>query len=135
MDCVIPLRCPRSFHMKRRKFVAATAAVSALASADPAEKPAIEGGTPVRSKPLRAGYWGSQFYDEKERTELLDVLEAKSPFRWYGPQIPKKVLQFEKEFAARMQTRFALAVTSGTAALQCALAALEIGPGDEVLLP
>jgi len=121
--------------MQRRKFVAATAAFSAMNSAAPAEKPAIEGGTPVRSTPLKAGYWGSQFYDEKERAELLDVLEAKSPFRWYGSQPPMKVLQFEKEFAVRMQTRFALAVTSGTAALQCALAALEIGPGDEVLLP
>ena len=121
--------------MQRRKFVAATAAFSAVNSAAPAEKPAIEGGSPVRATPLKAGYWGTQFYDEKERAELLDVLEAKSPFRWYGPQTPMKVLQFEKEFAARMQTRFALAVSSGTAALQCALAALEIGPGDEVLLP
>ena len=50
----------------------------------------------------------------------------KLSFRWYGPKPPQKVLQFEKEFAARMQTRFALGVTSGTAALQCAVAALEI---------
>ena len=46
-----------------------------------------------------------------------------------------KVLAFEREFAARMQTRFGLAVTSGTAALSTAVAALEIGPGDEVILP
>ena len=46
-----------------------------------------------------------------------------------------KVLTFEKELAARMQTRFALAVTSGTAALTTALAALGVGPGDEVILP
>jgi dTDP-4-amino-4,6-dideoxygalactose transaminase len=117
--------------MERRKFVATAAVASAMA----AEKPAIEGGTPVRSAPLKAGYWGTQFYDEKERAEVLDVLEAKSPFRWYGAQTPTKVLQFEREFATRMGTRFALGVTSGTAALQCALAALEIGPGDEVILP
>jgi 8-amino-3,8-dideoxy-alpha-D-manno-octulosonate transaminase len=120
--------------MQRRKFVAAAAAVSA-ASAGPPAKPAIEGGTPVRATPLRAGYWGSQFYDEKERIQLLDVLDSQSPFRWYGPGKPAKVLQFEKEFSARMGTKFALGVTSGTAALQCAMAALEIGPGDEVILP
>ncbi len=124
--------------MHRRRFAAAaTAAAAAMSTTATAteEKPAIDGGEPVRSSPLRPGYWGSQYYDEMERAELLDVLEAKSPFRWYGPKTPVKVLQFEKEFAARMQTKFALGVTSGTAALQCALAALEIGPGDEVILP
>ncbi len=67
-------------------------------------------------------YWGTQFYDEQERVQLREVLEAKFPFRWYGANPPAKVLQFEKEFAARMQTKFALAVTSGTAAIQCAIA-------------
>lgn len=120
--------------MQRRKFVAAAAAASAAQAAPPA-KPAIEGGAPVRATPLRAGYWGPQFYDEKERAEVLDVLDSQTPFRWYGKNKPTKVLTFEKEFAARMQSRFALGVTSGTAALQCAMAALEIGPGDEVILP
>ena len=89
---------------------------------NPCREPAIDGGTPVRSTPLRAGYWGTQFYDEQERVQLLEVLEAKSPFRWYGANPPAKVLPFEKEFAARMQTKFALAVTSGTVAIQCAIA-------------
>ncbi len=120
--------------IERRKFIAAAAAAT-TASAAPAEIAAIDGGTPVRATPLKAGYWGTQYYDEKERAEVLDVLEAKSPFRWYGTQTPTKVLQFEKEFAARMQTKFALAVSSGTGALQCAMAAFEIGPGDEVILP
>lgn len=112
--------------MKRRVFLSAAAAAGA--------RPARANGK--RTTMLRAGYWGSEFYDDKERAELLDVLESKSPFRWYGPKgAPQKVLQFEKEFAARMKTRFALGVTSGTAALQCAVAALEIGPGDEVILP
>ena len=120
--------------MQRRTFVAAGLSTAAAAAAPP-QKPAIDGGTPVRSTPLRAGYWGSQYYDDKERAELLDVLESQSPFRWYGTGKPLKVLTFEKEFAARMRTKYALAVTSGTAALQCAMAALEIGPGDEVVLP
>jgi 8-amino-3,8-dideoxy-alpha-D-manno-octulosonate transaminase len=44
-----------------------------------------------------------------------------------------KVRQFEKEFANQMGIKYALAVTSGTAALRVALAALDIGLGDEVI--
>jgi 8-amino-3,8-dideoxy-alpha-D-manno-octulosonate transaminase len=44
-----------------------------------------------------------------------------------------KVRQFEQEFAQALGVKFALAVTSGTAALRVALAALDIGPGDEVI--
>jgi len=45
------------------------------------------------------------------------------------------VARFEKEFAARHQVKHALATTSCTTALHLALAALEIGPGDEVIVP
>src|SRR4051812_29681725 len=112
--------------MKRRTFVAA-AAVAGVAKAD----------KPVRETPLRANYFGPLYYGAEEREQLTDVLEAGRPFRWYGPgkQQPLKVLTFEKEFAARMQSKYALAVTSGTAALHCTMAALGIGPGDEVILP
>ena len=44
-----------------------------------------------------------------------------------------KVRDFEQAFAQRMQIDHALAVTSGTAALRVALAALGIGAGDEVI--
>ncbi len=44
-----------------------------------------------------------------------------------------KVRDFEQAFAKRMQIEHALAVTSGTAALRVALAALGIGAGDEVI--
>jgi 8-amino-3,8-dideoxy-alpha-D-manno-octulosonate transaminase len=109
--------------MDRRAFLAAAAAAPVAG---------IQGGTP-----LRPGFIGTQFYDAEEERELIDVVRDRSPFRWYGPggKPPAKVLSFEMEFARRMGVRYALAVTSGTAALQVALAALEIGPGDEVILP
>jgi len=118
--------------VKRREFVAAVSA-SAIASGANQAKGAT--GTPVRSEPLQAGFWGTEFYDDAEQQQITDVLNARSPFRWYGPKPPVKVATFEKQFAAHMQTKFALAVTSGTAALQCAVNALGIGPGDEVILP
>jgi 8-amino-3,8-dideoxy-alpha-D-manno-octulosonate transaminase len=112
----------------RRNFLAAAAAAGTAGAAED---------QPVRATPLRADYFGTQYYDEKERAELMEVLETRRPFRWYGSgsKPPMKVLTFEKEFAARMGTKHALAVTSGTAALQAAMAALEIGPGDEVIMP
>ncbi len=41
----------------------------------------------------------------------------------------REVDHFEDEFAEKMGTKYALNVTSGTAAIICSLAALEIGPG------
>jgi len=46
-----------------------------------------------------------------------------------------KVAEFEKQFAEFHQVPHALAVTSCTTGLHLALAALEIGPGDEVIVP
>ena len=100
---------------------------------------AIEGGKPVRAKMLEAKLSGPQYYDDEERRELVEVLDNRSPFRWWGLDAlghpPDKCINFEKEFAAHQQTKYCIAVTSGTTALMTALAALEVGPGDEVILP
>ena len=48
-----------------------------------------------------------------------------------GPSIE----QFEREFAAFIGVKHAITVTNGTAALHLALASLNIGPGDEVIVP
>jgi 8-amino-3,8-dideoxy-alpha-D-manno-octulosonate transaminase len=117
----------------RRHFLTAVAAAAGAAQAEP--QLAIDGGAPVRKQPLSGKNWGPQFYDNQELQNLEDVLESRNPFRWYNPLDKSKTAIFEREFASRVGTKYALAVTSGTAALHVAMAALEIGPGDEVILP
>jgi len=116
---------------------AARAAVSVKPAA--AGPLALDGGPPVRSTMLEAKLSGPQYYDQAEESELLDVLKNRSPFRWWGLDAmghpPDKCINFEKEFAAHQNTRYSVAVTSGTTALMTAMAALEVGPGDEVILP
>jgi len=100
-----------------------------------AEKLAIDGGTPVRTKPMPPANPGETAIGDEERQQVLEVLEAHSPFRFYGPKLLRKAEQFEKEFAQLMGVKHALGVTSGTAALKVALTAAGVGPGDEVIVP
>ncbi len=90
---------------------------------------------PIDMPNINPGYIGPQFFDKREEEALLEVLESRSPFRYWGPGQPTKVLHFEEGFAEYMGVRFGLGVTSGTAALDCAVAGLGIGPGDEVIVP
>ena len=99
------------------------------------EKLAINGGAPVRIKPLPQEWCGAHHYDELELEAVSRVVKARSPFRYYGLDLQEEASKLEKEFAAYTGTGHALAVSSGTAALQVSLGALGVGPGDEVILP
>ena len=61
------------------------------------------------------------------------VLRAGTLFRYMDGAA--EVATFEREFSAALDAGLTLATSSGTAALICALAALGIGAGDEVLIP
>ena len=74
-------------------------------------------------------------YGKEELAELSEVISEKSPFRYYGLGVPNKTDAFEKKVRAYFGTKFSLALSSGTGALFCAVAALGIGPGDEIILP
>ena len=79
---------------------------------------------------------GFEVFGDEEKKEIMEVLETGVLFRYeFGVQRNDiyKVLQFEKNFANYCGAGFAQAVTSGTAALKVAMAALGVGPGDEVI--
>lgn len=81
---------------------------------------------------------GMDIIGEEEKRELLEVIESGYLYR-YGdlsdPNFMAKVWNLERDFAAKMGSKHALAVSSGTTALLTALWALGIGPGDEVIVP
>ena len=73
--------------------------------------------------------YGRQSIDEQDVAAVCSVL--RSDWLTTGP----KVKQFEQAVADYVGVKFAVAVSSGTAALHCAMYALGIGPGDEVIVP
>ena len=91
---------------------------------------------PLRPRPPLG--LGAALIGKEEEELVLQVLRNQEPFRYYGhdpSRPPAMAATLEKEFAEKFGFKYALAVTSGTAALECALAALGVGPGDEVILP
>lgn len=73
--------------------------------------------------------YGHQSIDRQDIKAVADTL--KSDWLTQGP----KVLEFEEKFAKFVGSRYAVAVSSGTAALHAACAVSGIGPGDEVIVP
>lgn len=97
---------------------------------------AINGAPPARRRPDPPMYPGGMLIDQAEEEAVLGVLRTKRLFRYYGPvEGPSKAEELEQAFAAHMGTRYAVAVTSGTAALISGLQGLGVGPGDEVIVP
>ena len=96
---------------------------------------AINGGRPIRSVPLPPMHPGASYYDEEEIQAVLEVLQKKSPYRFYGPQFMDITSKFENDFAKYIGVKHALAVSSGTAALHTALVSLGVKQGYEVILP
>jgi dTDP-4-amino-4,6-dideoxygalactose transaminase len=88
---------------------------------------ALLGGKKSKSKPFPL--WPQ--FDDTERRGLNDVLESRVWWRTPGT----KTLEFEEAFARFHGARHGLAVTNGTAALEVAMAAIGLQPGDEVIVP
>jgi 8-amino-3,8-dideoxy-alpha-D-manno-octulosonate transaminase len=81
---------------------------------------------------------GFEFFGAEERKQVTDVLETGIMMR-YGFDGPRKgiwkAIELEKAICERFGCSHAQLVSSGTAALTTAMAALRIGYGDEIILP
>lgn len=100
------------------------------------EKLAINGGTPIRSEVMPSPYPGASAYGQEEIDAAVEVLKAKSPFRYYGPSaVLGKAKEFEKSLSTYIGVNHTLGVTSCTASLVVALKAAGVGIGDKVIIP
>lgn len=88
---------------------------------------AINGGSPTKTKHFPC--W--PMHTEREMENLKEVLESNNWWRMTGTKVEK----FEKDFAKYHNAKHCICVTNGTHAIELALAALEIGAGDEVIIP
>jgi 8-amino-3,8-dideoxy-alpha-D-manno-octulosonate transaminase len=94
---------------------------------------AIAGGAPARKVEAwkRIISVGASFIDEREVEAARRVLMSRQFYKHWG----KEVKQLEAAFQQRFDLGNALAVSSGTSALDGILAALDVGPGDEIIVP
>ncbi|WP_169974768.1 DegT/DnrJ/EryC1/StrS family aminotransferase [Tautonia rosea] len=90
-------------------------------------RPAVLGGTPVRT----ASFPRWPIFGDEEISALVDVLRSGAWYRGSG----NRVEQFESAWADRLGSKHCVATANGTSALITSLNALDVGPGDEVIVP
>ena len=88
------------------------------------EKPAIEGGTPVRETPI---FYGHQYIDEADIQAVVEVM--KSDYLTCGP----KIGELEKKLCDVTGAKYAVVCANGRAALHIAALCAGVGEGDEVI--
>ena len=88
------------------------------------EKPAIEGGTPVRDTKI---YYGHQYIDESDVQAVVDVL------RHHDLTCGPKIKELEDKLCSVTGAKYAVVCSNGTAALHIACLAAGVGEGDEVI--
>ena len=96
-------------------------------------KLAINGGPKTVTRTLGKSW---PVFDETEEKAILEVVRSGKWWRGaYQEPTESKVGQFENAFAAYQHANHCVALTNGTQALECALKAAGVQPGDEVIVP
>ncbi len=100
------------------------------------DKLAIEGGQPVRNKPWPTYDKGNVILNDEDAESLIEVMKSKRLFRYDNRRLEEtKVGQFENELKKFFNTEYALAVSSGTAAISLPLMALGLPDNSLVGCP
>lgn len=97
---------------------------------------ALYGGQSIRKKPWPTYDKGNVIIDDDDAEMVLEVIRSKRLFRYDNRKMNEtKVGQFEDELKTFFKTKYALAVSSGTAAISLPLMSLELPPGSLVGCP
>lgn len=103
-------------------------------------KLAIKGGKPLRKKPFPS--W--PVHDEREVKAVIEVINSGKWWRgaYSATELGaekvsgySKVEEFEKKFGFYHGAKYVVATSSGSAALDIAIKSIDVGPGDEVIVP
>jgi len=94
-----------------------------------ADTPAILGGKPVRTRGLGVSW---PIYDDSDVQMYVDAFRNN---RWseYSNSERELTFQFEKKYAEVMGVSYCVTTNAGTTAIDSALRAVDVGPGDEVI--
>jgi len=97
---------------------------------------AIKGGQKTRSIPFPK----HPIITSDEKTAVLEVLDSGNLSTFIASSGEfflggKKIKEFEKKFAQKIGTKFAVAFNSATSALHAAVVAINVKPGEEVIVP
>lgn len=113
--------------VSRRNFLGGAATAGAALSLG--LKRGVAADQPKAAAAAAATSWPK--WDNREEQALLSVLRSGKWGRGNGT----KVAELERVYAERMKAKYCVATSSGTTALLSAIGALNVGPGDEVVLP
>lgn len=89
----------------------------------------------MRKKNLFGGFPGARLIGKEELAAVAKVIKARSPYRFYGLDLQKEAEALEALCRRLFSRRYALALSSGTAALHAALFSAGVSKGDEVVIP
>jgi dTDP-4-amino-4,6-dideoxygalactose transaminase len=126
---------PMNATFSRRNFITSVTAAAAgarlvqqpvLSDTSLSAKPALLGG----SKSMRGAFPPWPIHDTREEEALLKTLRSGKWFRGDGHEVTR----FEQAFARLTGAKHCIATNGGTTALISTLGALDVGPGDEVIV-